>query len=75
MSQEVIYEEKQEFSFRHTQVLTNSKTFRWKWWTMVGQTGTRQTRPNQHTGTIELQRGWKDSNGRKREEREKTVDN
>ena len=42
---------------------------------MVGQTGTRQTRPNQHTGTIELQRGWKDSNGRKREEREKTVNN
>lgn len=40
---------------------------------MVGETGTRVTRPNQHTGTTELQRGWKDSTGRKREEREKTV--
>lgn len=40
---------------------------------VVGETGTRVTRPNQHTGTTELQREWKDSTGREKEEREKTV--
>lgn len=39
---------------------------------MVGETGTRVTRPNQHIGK-QLQRGWKDSNGREGEEREMTA--